>query len=68
MGECVEVEPLMTVDEVAAWLRKHQDQIYDMAASGELPAMRIGRTWRFDRRDIERWLREKVEPKREHQD
>jgi hypothetical protein len=28
-----------------------------MAGDGTIPALRIGETWRFDRREIERWLR-----------
>lgn len=51
------MEPLLTVPEVAQWLRKHDGQIRAMARDGKLPgAVKVGQTWRFDRRAIERWL------------
>jgi len=57
MADCLECEPLLNVRQVAAWLQKHPDQIYRMAAKGTLPgAVRIEGTWRFDRRRIEQWL------------
>lgn len=56
-----EPEPLMTVAEVARWLRKHVNQIRRMAASGQMPALRAGETWRFDRETLERWMRGEVD-------
>jgi excisionase family DNA binding protein len=52
-----DIEPLLTVADLARWLRKHENQIRRMAGDGTIPALRIGETWRFDRREIERWLR-----------
>lgn len=49
---------MLTATEVAAYLRVHVITIYRMADRGELPALRVGRRWRFKRDQIERWLRE----------
>ena len=55
--ECALMDPLLTTAQVAHWLQKHPDVIRDMAQRGDLPAIKIGRDWRFDRARIERWLR-----------
>ena len=58
MAECAELEPLLTAEQVGSWLQKHPEHIRYMARKGSLPgAMKVGDTWRFDRRRIEQWLR-----------
>lgn len=47
---------MLTASEVALYLRLHVMTIYRMAQRGELPAMRVGRQWRFRRDQIDRWL------------
>jgi len=47
---------LQTVDEVAARLGFHRRTVYDKASRGEIPSIRIGRSVRFDRTQIEDWL------------
>jgi excisionase family DNA binding protein len=46
----------MTVDEVASYLRVHAMTVYRLIGRGDLPAMRVGRGWRFRRDQIDRWL------------
>ena len=48
-------EVLLDVDGVAAVLGLHQQTIYGMARSGELPSIRVGRTWRFRPSDLKAW-------------
>jgi excisionase family DNA binding protein len=48
---------LMTVREVATYLRVHPMTVYRLIQRGELPAIRVGRGWRFSRSRIEQWLR-----------
>lgn len=43
---------IMTADEVAALLRVHVRTIYKLAEQGVIPGNKIGRSWRFNRRDI----------------
>ena len=47
---------LMTLDEVAAYLRLSKDTAYRMAQGGNLPASKVGVQWRFRRADVDRWL------------
>lgn len=53
------LSPLMTVDEVAAYLNLTPSTVYRMVSRKELPALRIGvagRTVRFHRKDILQWV------------
>lgn len=49
---------VMTVPEVAIYLKKGRSTIYRMAQSGELPGRKVGGTWRFKRKVIDDWLEE----------
>ena len=49
-------EPYLTIDEVLVYLRVTSRTIYRLIRSGDLPAMRIGRQWRFRQRDLDTWL------------
>lgn len=51
-------DEVMTVAEVARYLRLSEAKVYRMAKAGEIPAIRIGRAWRFKRELIDAWLRE----------
>ena len=48
--------PVMTVDQVAAYLQVSKRTVYNMAAAGDLPAAKVGDQWRFYRPEIDRWL------------
>ena len=47
---------LMTLDEVAAYLRLSRDTVYRMAQTGNLPASKVGVQWRFRKADVDQWL------------
>jgi len=49
---------VMTVDEVAAYLRVGRMTVYKMTRGGELPGFRIGSHWRFSVKQIDHWLLE----------
>ncbi len=49
---------ILTLDEVAAYLKAGKRTIYRLAASGEIPAFKLGGTWRFSHRDIETWIKQ----------
>ena len=34
-----------------------RDKVYDMAQKGELPASKISQQWRFDRDEVDAWVR-----------
>lgn len=48
--------PLMTVKQVAAYLNMNEKTIYEWALKGRIPGIKMGRTWRFRREDLEEWL------------
>jgi excisionase family DNA binding protein len=47
---------VMTVDEVAAYLRIPRSSVYRLAQQGKIPCQKAGRHWRFRRQALERWL------------
>lgn len=47
---------IMTTKEVARYLKLHELTICKYAAQGKIPAIRIGRVWRFDKEAIDRWI------------
>ena len=47
---------ILTVEEVAAFLRISRAKAYSLAASGDLPTVRVGRSVRVRRDALERWL------------
>ena len=56
---------IMTIDEVAKYLRVSERTVYDWANKKELPCGKIGTAWRFKRSEIERWVDEKISRKPE---
>ena len=46
---------VLTVTEIAAYLRVHPSTVYKMLKTNQLPAFRIGSDWRFNLETIERW-------------
>jgi excisionase family DNA binding protein len=49
---------IMTTKEIAKYLKLHEITICKYAAQGRIPAIRIGRVWRFDKDAIDRWIGE----------
>jgi excisionase family DNA binding protein len=49
---------IMTTKEIAEYLRLHQITVCKYAAEGEIPAIRVGRVWRFDKDAIDKWISE----------
>lgn len=47
---------LMTVEEVASYLRVTEKTVYRLLKRGDIPATKVGRRWRFDREAIDDWL------------
>ncbi len=47
---------VMTLEEVARYLRINKSTVYRMARDGTLPAWKLGNVWRFKKEAIERWI------------
>jgi excisionase family DNA binding protein len=50
-------DDVLTIGEVAAYLRVHFTTIYRLLRQGRLPGFRAGGKWRFQRAAIEEWQR-----------
>ncbi len=42
----------LTIDELAGYIKMSRTKLYGMAQRGEVPALKIGNQWRFDREEI----------------
>jgi excisionase family DNA binding protein len=51
------LDEIMTVNELAEYLKVTPSTIYRLAKAGEIPAVRVGRSWRFKRELIDAWIR-----------
>jgi excisionase family DNA binding protein len=52
----VEMYPkVMTVNDLADYLRVHRSTVYRLLKNGQLPAFRVGSDWRFTTEAIDRW-------------
>jgi excisionase family DNA binding protein len=49
-------ETFLTTEEVLAYLQVNLRTVYRLIKAGKIPAVRVGRQWRFRRRDIDAWL------------
>jgi len=50
---------ILTVEEVATYLKVTERSIYSLLSRREIPAFKVGGTWRFRRDEIEAWTRRK---------
>ena len=50
---------LLTIEELANYLRVNTRTVYRLVESDEVPALKIGRQWRFDKSNIAEWLQRK---------
>lgn len=49
---------ILTIKEIADYLKVTERTIYRLAAAKQLPAFKIGGSWRFSRKDIEDWIKQ----------
>jgi PTS system nitrogen regulatory IIA component len=54
------MEDILTLEEVANYLRVSEGTVYEWAQKGEIPAGKIGTVWRFRKSDIEQWVGERL--------
>jgi excisionase family DNA binding protein len=49
---------ILTIKEVAVYLKVTERTIYRLAAAKQIPAFKVGGSWRFSRADIDRWIKQ----------
>lgn len=54
----VENESILTIEELADYLKISKSTLYKLAQSGKVPGQKVGRHWRFRKEAIDRWLEE----------
>ena len=47
---------ILTLDEVAAFLKAGKRTVYRLAQKGGIPAFKLGGTWRFRRAELDQWI------------
>ena len=53
-------DDILTIEEVAKYLRVSDRTVYDWAQKGEIPAGKIGTVWRFKKSEVEKWVNERL--------
>jgi excisionase family DNA binding protein len=48
---------ILTITEVAQYLKVAERTLYRLAAAKKIPAFKVGGTWRFPRGDIDQWIK-----------
>ena len=51
-------DEILTLDEVAAYLKAGKRTVYRLAAAKKIPAFKVGGTWRFSRAEISQWIQQ----------
>jgi len=51
-----DIDEIMTIEEVARYLRLHELTVRRLAREGEIPAFKIGRQWRVKKALLDRWI------------
>jgi excisionase family DNA binding protein len=49
---------ILTIKQVAGYLKVTERTIYRLAAAKKIPAFKVGGTWRFSRADIDSWIKQ----------
>lgn len=48
---------ILTITEVAEYLKVAERTIYRLAAAKKIPAFKVGGTWRFSRAELDQWIK-----------
>jgi excisionase family DNA binding protein len=49
-------DEILTLKEVADYLKLAEKTAYRLAAEGKLPGFKVGGSWRFKREDVQSWI------------
>ena len=52
---------IMTIKELAAYLKVAEKTLYRLASNGDLPGFKIGGSWRFRKSEMDKWIDKKAE-------
>ena len=57
-------DDIITIKEVAEYLKIKEKTAYALAAKGEIPGFKVGGSWRFKRSEIEMWIKQQSNSKK----
>lgn len=52
-----EPDSIMTIEEVAEYLKIPKSTVYILAQEGKIPCQKVGRQWRFHKEAIDQWIK-----------
>lgn len=55
---------IMTIREVADYLKINDKTAYKLVAEGKIPGFKVGGAWRFKKSEIEAWIAKKTAPRK----
>ena len=50
------LDEILTIEEVAKYLKLKPQTIYTWAQSGKIPAAKLGKEWRFSKKILDEWF------------
>ncbi|MPT39423.1 MAG: DNA-binding protein [Achromobacter sp.] len=53
-------DEILTIEEVAVYLKASKRTVYRLAASGQIPGFKLGGTWRFRKGELNRWIASQI--------
>jgi len=53
-------DDILTIEEVAKYLRVSERTVYDCAQKGEIPAGKIRSAWRFKKSEVDKWVNDRL--------
>lgn len=56
-------DTIMTLEEVAEYLRVRPQTIYTWAQEKKIPAAKLGKEWRFRKSMIDKWFNDRIDEK-----
>ena len=48
---------IMTIKEVCEYLKLNEKTAYRLASEKKIPGFKVGGSWRFDKTDIDKWIK-----------
>lgn len=53
-------DDILTIQEIAAYLKIKEKTAYDLAAKGKIPGFKVGGSWRFKRSQVDEWIEQQA--------
>jgi len=57
---------LMDIDELANYLKLQKQTIYNWLHLRKISGIKVGGVWRFDKKDVDKWLRSQFRKAEKH--